>query len=276
MDIYNLINSAAYITTCNSTEENKYIMALDNTDFWNVYKELKCRDTFLIIDKKGNINFFIKLIDITIIKDLLRSNNIYIRVEWNNYGPEIIIERDGLQRIPGFILQLKNNMDDFILQRFLENNEVFIQYIIQDEKGIIKLLTEKKQMDKNFIERLKYYIELDFYSEYPRILEEERNEEYGYYIKTHEELKVLEEVLDIVSGIKHSNTNEQITVHVEVDGFYKIIFSGDILNIENLMDEICNKINVIEKGRTEVRGKPFLKYKNGLLYFFQKPIKKAN
>ena len=270
MDIYNLIDNAAYIAKCNSTEENKYIMALDKIDFEDVYRELKYRDTFLIIDKKGDINFFIKLNDPTIIKYLLGSNKISIHAEWNYYGPEILLKIDVIERIPGFILELENNMDAFILQRLLKNSKAFIQYIIQDEKGIIKLLTEKIKMDRNFIERLKYYIELDYYEKYPRIIEEEIDGENGYFIKTQARIETLEEVLVVIEGLKIEGTNEQIIVYVEANDFYKVIFSGDIIIIKIIIDEISKSVNIIEEGRTEVSGKPFFKYCNGLLYFFEK------
>lgn len=270
MDIYNLIDNAAYIAKCNSTEENKYIMALDKINFWDVYRELKFRDTFLIIDKKGNINFFIKLNDPTIIKNLLDNNKTSIYAEWNYYGPEIFLKIDGIERIPGFILELENNMDASILQKLLKNSEAFIQYIVQDEKGIIKLLTEKIKMDRNFIERLKYYIELDYYEKYPRIIDEDIYEKNGYYIKVLGEIKVLEEIMNRVSRLAALYTNEIITVHIKANDFYKIIFSGDIIIIKKIINEISNNVNIIEEGITEVRGKPFFKYSNGLLYFFEK------
>lgn len=269
MNIYDIINNAAYITKCNSIEDNKYIVALDKIDFWDVYREIKLRDTFLIIDKRGNINFFIKLNDPFLIKDLLERNKISLYVEWNYYGPEIILDIEGLERIPGFILELNKDVDVFILQKFLKNREAFVQYIIQDEKGIIKLFTEKIQVNGNFIERLKYFIELDFYGVYPRIIEEEELYESGYYIKTNSDINVLEEVLNITDGLSCQITNEPIKVHVETNDFYKIIFSGDIQNIKIVLDEISKKINIIDEGRTEVMGKPFFKYKNGLLYFFK-------
>jgi hypothetical protein len=243
-------------------------MTLDKIDFLDVYREIKYRDTFLIIDKKGDVNFFIKLNDPTIIKDLLGNNKTSIYVEWNYYGPEILLKIDGIERIPGFILELENNMDAFILQRLLKNSEAFIQYIVQDEKGIIKLLTEKIKMDRNFIERLKYYIELDYYEKYPRIIEEEIDEENGYFIKTRAEIEVLEEVLDVVEGLKIQGANEPIIVHVEANDYYKIIFSSDMINIKNILLELYKRINVMEEGRTVVKGKPFFKYSKGLLYFF--------
>jgi hypothetical protein len=269
LDIFNVINNAAYMEKCNSTEDSKYIMALDKIGFWDVYKEIKYRDTFLIIDKKGNINFFIKLNDLTNVKDLLGNNKISIYTNWNCHGPEIVLDINGLERVPGFIFELENNTDAFILKRFLENSEAYVQYIIQDEEGIIKLLTEKVQIDSNFTNRLKYYIELDFHDEYPRIKDKEIYEELGYYIKTYGDTKVLEEVLNVAVSLKTQSCDELITVHVEADDFYKIIFSGDILNIKTLIDEIAGKVNIIEEGRTEVGGKPFFQCNRGLLYFLK-------
>jgi hypothetical protein len=268
LDIYNIINNAAYITKCNSTDDKKYIMALDKMEFFDVYRELKYRDTFLIVDKKENINFFIKLNELTIIKNLLGSNKISISSKWNYYGLEITLRIDGFGRIPGFIMEVENNMDAFIIQRFLKSREVFVHYIIQDEKGIIKLLTKKIKLDENFIESLRYYIELDFYGKYPRIVEEEMYDENGYYIKVHRELEILEEVLEIVRGLETLNIDGLIAVHVEVNDFYKIIFSGDMISIKIAIDEISNSIQIIETGRTRVKGKPFFKYIRGLLYFY--------
>ena len=243
-------------------------MALDKMEFLDVYRELKYRDTFLIVDKKENINFFIELNELTIIKNLLGSNKISISSEWNYYGVEITLRIDGFRRIPGFIMQVQNNMDAFIIQRFLISREVFVHYIIQDEKGIIKLLTEKIKLNENFIESLRYYLELDFYGKYPRIVEAEMYEENGYYIKVHKELEILEEVLEIVRGLKTLKTDGLIAVHVEANDFYKIIFSGDMINIKIAIDEISNNLQIIETGRTRVKGKPFFKYIRGLLYFY--------
>jgi hypothetical protein len=268
LDIYNRINNATYVTKCNSAYDKKYIMALDEVEFLDVYRELKHRDTFLILDKKENINFFIKLNELTIIKNLIGSNKISISAEWNYYGLEITLRIDGFGRIPGFIMEVENNMDAFIIQRFLKSREAFVHYIMQDEKGIIKLLTEKIKLDENFIESLRYYLELDFYGKYPRVIEDEMYDENGYYIKVHGELKILEEVLDIVRGLKTLNTDGLIAVHVEANDFYKIIFSGDMINIEIAIDEISNSIQIIETGRTRVKGKPFFKYIKGLLYFY--------
>lgn len=266
MNIYDILKNAAYVTKCNSTCENKYIMELDKNDFWDVYREIKMRDTFLIIDKKGEINFYINLEGLDLLKHLSGSNNISINADWNYYGPEIILNIDGFGRIPGFILELEKKLDAFILQRFFKNHEVFVQYIIQDEKGIIKLFTEKIQMNNEFIERLKYYIELDFYKMYPRITEEKTGNEKGYYIKTNNDIKILEEILEIVQESKAQMINVSTTVYAEDDEFYKIIFFGDI---QIILDRLLKKINIIEEGSTEVKGKPFFRYKNGLLYFFE-------
>lgn len=270
MDIYDIINNAAYITKCNSTEENKYIKILDKNDFLDVYEEIKLRNTFLIIDKKGNINFYIKLKAPYLIKDLAEGNKISLFTDWSYYGPEIILNIKGMERIPGFILELDKNLDVFTLQKFLKNKEAFIQYVIQDEAGIIKLLTEKIIIDEGFVERLKYFIELDFYEAYPIITESEKLDEEGYYIKTNSDINVLEEVLNITGGLSWQITDEPITVHVEADDFYTVIFSGDMTNIGAILDEISKKINIIEEGRTKVTGKSFFQYKNGLLYFFKK------
>lgn len=266
MNIYDKIKNAAYITKCNSTGWNKYIMELDKNDFWDVYREIKLRDTFLIIDKKGEINFYVKLKELDLLKHLSGSNNISINADWNYYGPEIILNIDGFNRIPGFILELEKKLDVFILQRFLNNHEVFVQYIMQDEKGIIKLFTEKIQMNNDFIEKLKYCIELDFYKMYPRIVEEKAGGEKGYYIKTNNDIKILEEIMEIVQESKVQMINVSTTVYAEDDEYYKIIFTGDI---HIIFDRLLKKINIIEQGNTEVKGKPFFRYKNGLLYFFE-------
>lgn len=267
MDIYDIINNAAYIAKCNSTEENKYIRILDKNEFLDVYEEIKLRNTFLIIDKKGNINFFIKLKDPFLIKDLTENNKIYLFADWSCYGPEIILDIKGMERIPGFILELDKNLDVFILQKFLKNKEAFIQFIVQDEQGIIKLLTEKTIIDEGFVERLKYFIELDFYGAYPIITESEELDEEGYYIKTNSDINVLEEILNITGGLSRQIANESVVVHVKADDFYTIIFLGDTTNIGAIFDEVSKKINIVEEGRAMVTGKPFFQYKNGLLYF---------
>lgn len=268
MDIYDLISNAEHITKCKSTEENKYIMTLEKADFWDVYKESGIRDTFIIIDKKGEINFYIKLKQLDQLKDLLHSNNIFLDAEWNYNGPEIILNIDGLERIPGFIFEIQKNMDAFILKKFLKNQEIFVQYFTQDERGIIKLLTKKMQLHNNFIERLKYYIELDYYGVYPRIKDEKIESENGYYIRTDWKTSILQEVLDIAEKIEKKFTKGSITIHVEAKDFCSFIFSGDMQNIKLIIDKISKRVNIIEEGRIDVRGKPFLKYKSGLLYFY--------
>lgn len=272
MNIYDKIKNAAYITKCNSTGENKYIMPLYKEDFEDVYREIRLRDTFIIIDKNGDVNFYIKLKKLSFLGYLHENNNLSIRAAWNYYGPEIILNIDGLEEISGFILQLENERDIFILQSFLRKHEAYIQYIIQDEKGIIKVLTKKIQISRDFTERLKYYIELDFNRSYPRIVEEKIDNEKGYYIKTCSEIKVLEEILDTVQESKTEISNGSIKVHVEAGDFYKIIFTGDIQNIKIIFDKLLKKVNILEEGSVEVRGKPFFMYKNGLLYFFHNNI----
>lgn len=270
MDIYDRINNAEYISKCNSTEENRYIMALNEIDFWDVYRESKYSDTFLIIDKNGNINFFIKLITPQLIGELLENNKISLQAEWNYYGPEVILSIGKLGNIPGFILEINKNMDNFIIQRFFKSGRVFVQYIIEDEKGIIKLFTEEIQVKREFIERLKYFVELDFYKKYPRIKREETSNEKGYYIKTSADINILEEILDAADGLSHKIRNKQITVYVEANDFYKVIFRGDMQSIGILLDEVCKRIIIFEEGMTEIPGVPFFKYRNGLLYFFEK------
>lgn len=269
MNIYDLIENAEYVKKCDSTDGNKYIMPLDKAGFWSVYKESELRDTFLIIDKKGDINFYIKLEDIRRIEYLLHSNNNKIYAEWNNDGPEIILSIDGFEKIPGFIMELNNNMDLFIIQRFLKNRSLFVQYIMEDDKGIIKLLTREMQLDKDFIERLKYYVELDYYQEYPRIEEEAAEHEKGHYIKIEGKEDKLQEVFDIVEEVEKELTKGSITLHVEAEDFIYFIFSGDIEHIKTIIDKIGCRINIIEEGMTQLKGKPFFKYNNGLLYFFK-------
>lgn len=271
MDIYDIINNAAFTPRCNSTKENKYIMVLDRMEFWDVYRGVEGRNTFLVIDKEGDINFYIKLNDLLIIKELHENSRISLDVEWNKYGPEIVLAIEGIERIQGFILELGNDADVFILQRFIKNQKIYVQYIVQDEAGIIKLLTQKVQIEDSFVERLKYYVEMDFYSQYPRIDEEETCEEKGFYIKTEMRAEVLEEVLNTAEEFRIPYKNKSITVYITADDFYRVIFSGDMQYVKNIMIEMSKRINVMEEGSTIVRGKPFFRYCNGLLYFFKVP-----
>lgn len=268
MDTFDLIENAEYISNCKSTKENKYIMPLDKIDFWDVYRESTIRDTFLLIDISDNINFYIKLKDLTKLSILLGNNNISICVQWNYYGPEIILNIDGLAKIPGFVFEINKNFDLFILQKFLKQQYIFIQYIIQDEKGIIKLLTKKVLLDSSFIEKLKYFIELDFYNAYPRIDEEDIVNKNGYYITTNSDITILEDVLDMAENLKKQFTKGTLTIHVEAREEYTFILSGKAENVKIMLDGLLMSINIREEGRTYVRGIPFFKYENELLYFF--------
>jgi hypothetical protein len=270
LELYELIDNAEYDTACGELNYTMHIIIMDKKDYGDVYREIEDKSTFLLVDKKGTLNFFIKLEKGFSLERVIESQP-QIFTDRNIWGPEVVVNFGMDNEFTAFTLEFDNKYDLYLMKKLLESGELFFQYIVQDEHGLIKLMSKEIKTGEEFVERLKYMLEFSFHGMYPRIDRVAEGKKETCFITCNRNINDLEAIVDAIDDFSTMGYNDEFNVYVDADDCYKIIFSGNIPNIEKLKREILRKINIYDEGTTALSGKPLLKYKRGLVYFFRSP-----
>jgi hypothetical protein len=271
LNLYEIINDAEYAVKCGDLNCTNHIVILDKKEYGDVYREIENKTTFLLVDKKNNINFFVKLEEGFFIEHIINCEP-QIFINRDICGPEVVVNFGLDNEFTAFTLELDKKYDLFVIKKLLESTAVHYQYVIQDESGIIKLFSKKIEIGEGFIEKLKYMLEFSYYCRYPRIDMVQDDNREAFFMEVKGELSNLEMLMDIMDDLGKMSYNDDFNVYIDGYENYKIFFSGYVPNIDIIKNKILMKTGILEEGISHISGKAFFRYNKGLIYFSKSPL----
>ena len=246
----------------------RHMLPLSRIDYDYVYRKLKYKDTYHFVDEGGTVNFLIKIISGKQIESVMKgAKSIYVFRDMN--GPGIELSVGGLDKSYVFLFDLSDNRHRDNLKKLMSRREVFMHFIIYDEKQCIKCFSALLNIDSRIFERLNYMISLTTEGCYPRLELNEHEKEDANFIVVKSNTAVLEELLNIVDSLQKWGSKDCFTVYVSEQSGYKIFFAGQAINLNYIKNEILKKFQIFGEGIEPPSGKPFFKYDRGMLYFYK-------
>lgn len=268
MDIYEKIKSVTDSRKYKALNSSKYISALNYKEYEFVYKELSYKNSSHYIDENDEINYLVKVDNNITLETFVKSRKI-INVLRDLKGPVIELKIEDADKSYLFCYNLENENDLFEIKIFLEKRRVNVNIVIFDGTQFFKGLTVLMEIDDRILDMFKYLAETSYYGGHPRIDLDFSEDITGSYLIVENNFGVLEELLNIVDNLQKWRSKDEFDVLIDYDENLKIWFAGKLTNLQYLKKEISKKYNIISEGKGTVKGKGFIKYNKGMIYFYK-------
>lgn len=266
MEIYDFINNspkAGY----KAFNLNNHVNSLSYGEYPGVYKELELKNTCYFVDDNGILNLLFKVKDGLNIKKILKGPK-KIDLKYAEEGPVISVNIYKGERI-AFHLSFKTPFGPGSIGSLINEKKFYFHTLVSDECGITSINSASVQMEEKDMERLRYIAEYCYYGCHPRIEYELEDSKDGVYLEMDYSIEAMEELLDFVDGNLKSNLEENFNVFIEKKEHMKFIFSGNPMSFEAIKKRMTEGYNLLNYGECTIAGKPFFRYKGGLIYFFK-------
>lgn len=262
------------VTEINSLENFNYeeigndknLIQLNSIKYKFLYKGLVNNNAYFYLDRNKGINFCIKIKSLGELKNYVSKDKSF-SIGNGEKGPEIVISFIGTDNVYVFGFNIESRIDKEALDVIVKNKKINIHYFVNDS-GLIKLYSETYPLFDEIIESIAYMMEFSENARYPRIKYDKELGQ-GYYLKLQTGLEGIEEVLKVIELLQKWSSLDEFDVFLDYKENLYVFFSEGIKNIEFIKKELEKKLPIIEEGRGPIKGKPFVKYKNSLIYFYE-------
>ncbi|EYE89246.1 hypothetical protein Q428_03615 [Fervidicella metallireducens AeB] len=268
MDVYEKIKSVTNVRRYKTLNSSKYISSLNYKEYEFVYKELSYRNSSHYIDENDDINYLVKVDNNITLETFVKSRKI-INVLRDLKGPVIEFKIEDAEKSYLFSYNLENDNDLYEIKILLEKRRVNVNIVIFDGSQFLKGLTILMEIDDRILDMFKYITETCHCGGHPRIDPDFSNDMTGNYLMVENNFGVLEELLNIVDNLQKWRSKDDFDILIDYDENIQIWFAGKLTNLQYIKKEISKKYNIISEGTGIAKGKGFIKYNKGMIYFYK-------
>lgn len=266
MSILEAINTIEEVVTNPPINKRGHLVQLSYREFETVYRGLKLNKSIIYIDNNNEVNFIVKLNRAVDIKEILYYKKI-INIKLNLDGPIVELIVDGLDNFE-FLFNVKEKIDLLALKYLKQNKNVNVHFVTETNGRIHKFYTAQLQLDDKVIERIEYALKcLDEFG-YPRIDEDIIGKE-SIGLETDAGFEILDSILHIVDSLQKWGSKDCFSIVVDYRDKIYLYFIGDLNNKNYIINELNKKYKVVETNDVS-RGRKFLKFDRGMIYFYNK------
>lgn len=264
MSLLEAINSIEEVVINPPINKNGHMVQLSFREFETLYRGLKLNRSIVYLDKENEVNFVVKLNKVVDIKEILYYKKI-INVKMDLNGPVIELIVDGLDSFE-FSFNISENLNLMALKNLKINKGVNVHFVTEINGKIHKFYTAQLQIDDKVIERIDYALKCLDELGYPRI-EEDVLAKDSIVLEVDCGFEILDNVLTIVESLQKWGSKDCFSVIVDFKEKINLSFVGEFSNKNYFINELQKKYSV-EEIQDVSKGKKFLKYDRGMIYFY--------
>lgn len=264
MSILEAINNIEEAVINPTINKKGHMIQLSYREFETVYRGLKLNRSMVYIDKENEVNFVVKLNRVVDIKEILYYKKI-INVKMDLNGPIIELIVDGLDNFE-FCFDINVKMDLLSLKNLKINKSVNVHFVTESNGRIYKFYTAQLQLDDKVIERIEYALKCLDEVGYPRIDEDILGKD-SIVLEVEAGFEILDGLIKIVESLQKWGSKDCFSVTVDFKEKIYLCFVGELNNKNYIINELQKKYKIIETDDVS-RGKKFLKFDRGMIYFY--------
>ncbi|GFR34975.1 hypothetical protein [Thermobrachium celere] len=245
-------------------DKKGFLVSLNYKNYEFLYRSLKNKNNSVYIDNQNEVSFVIKLNKIVDIKEILYYKK-SIDVKMDLEGPVIELIVDGLSSYE-FLFNLNDRFGVIALKSFLTNKQVNVHFVVETAGILQKFYSSLMPIDDKVIERVEYVLKcLNDYC-YPKIEEDVLQKE-SVIFEVESDYEILNDLINIIEALQKWNSKDIFSIVVDKDDKFKIHFVGEFKN-KNYFKTQLEKNYSIKEYNGFSKGKKFLKYDRGMIYFY--------
>jgi len=245
-------------------DKKGFLVNLNYKNYEFLYRSLKNKNNTVYIDSQKEVSFVLKLNKIVDIKEILYYKK-SIDVKMDLEGPVIELIVDGLSSYE-FLFNLNDKFGITALKYLLTNKQVNVHFVVEMAGVLQKFYSSLMPIDDKVVERVEYVLKcLDEYS-YPKIDDDVLQKE-SIIFEVESDYEVLQDLINIVESLQKWNSKDIFSIVVDKDDKFKLHFIGEVKNKNYFKTQLEKKYSLKEYSGFS-KGKKFLKYDRGMLYFY--------
>lgn len=267
-DIKDILQEAHNNRKYKNIDTEKSLVVLDRLQYGVVYSELMYKNTMSFIDDNDNLNLIIKFGNMLDIERIVKGKT-DVQVERLDNKIVVDIQIGGTNIGGNFIYDLSNSQHLYFIKRLIESGDIILHFVAMNVGEYIKCISILLRIEKKIMERIIYIVQLAANTVYPEIEYKSTAKTKSFYLEVPEIYTGLESVIMCTDALEKWGSRDAFNVYVLYDESLKIYFSGDISNTSYIKQEIGKKCTIMSEGFEDYSGKPFLKYDNGMIFFYK-------